>query len=119
MAAISLLILCLVVLAGSGTYLFTKHNSIPQPTSLPTNPEPMVQTASLEQTQSPQPTPEHAISVIPKNIIVGDYISFGSYEQDNDVTNGKEPIEWLVLDVQEGKAKILSRYALNCRNLFN
>ena len=31
----------------------------------------------------------------------GDIITFGSYEQDNDTSNGAEPIEWRVLDVQE------------------
>ena len=46
---------------------------------------------------------------------VGDYVLFGSYEQDNDSSNGKEPIEWLVLDVQDRKALLLSRYALDCR----
>ena len=32
-----------------------------------------------------------------KDIKVGDYIRFGAYEQDNDIENGKEDIEWLVL----------------------
>ncbi len=43
----------------------------------------------------------------------GDYVTFGSYEQDNNTLNGKEPIEWLVLGVQGGKALLLSRYALD------
>ena len=29
---------------------------------------------------------------------VGDIITFGHYEQDNDTTNGKEPITWRILD---------------------
>lgn len=33
---------------------------------------------------------------------VGDYVLFGSYEQDNNLDNGKEPIEWLVLDKEDG-----------------
>ena len=28
------------------------------------------------------------------NAKAGDIITLGSYEQDNDATNGKEPIEW-------------------------
>jgi hypothetical protein len=32
-----------------------------------------------------------------KNIKVGSYINFGAYEQDNNTSNGKEDIEWLVL----------------------
>lgn len=46
---------------------------------------------------------------------VGDYITFGSYEQDNDLSNGKEPIEWLVLDEKDGKLLVVSKYALDCK----
>lgn len=50
-----------------------------------------------------------------KNPQVGDYVLFGTYEQDNDTANGKEEIEWLVLDVQDGKALLISKYALDCK----
>lgn len=43
----------------------------------------------------------------------GDYVFFGSYEQDNVVTNGKEPIEWQVLGYQADKALLISRYGLD------
>ena len=33
-----------------------------------------------------------------KNVEAGDTIRFGSYEQDNDLENGDEEIDWLVLD---------------------
>lgn len=46
---------------------------------------------------------------------VGDVVLFGSYEQDDDRTNGKEDIEWLVLDIQDGKALVISKYALDCK----
>lgn len=46
---------------------------------------------------------------------VGDYITFGSYEQDNDLSNGKESIEWLVLDKQDGKVLVISKYALDAK----
>ena len=49
---------------------------------------------------------------------VGNIVTFGTYEQDNDLSNGPEPIEWIVLDVQEGKSLLLSRYALDSQ-LFN
>ena len=45
---------------------------------------------------------------------VGSIVEFGSYEQDNDQGNGKEPIEWIVLDVQDGKSLLISRYGLDC-----
>lgn len=37
----------------------------------------------------------------------------GSYEQDGDAANGKEPIEWLVLARDGDKALLLSKYALD------
>lgn len=43
---------------------------------------------------------------------VGSIVAFGNYEQDNTIENGKEPIEWIVLDVQKDKALLLSKYAL-------
>lgn len=47
---------------------------------------------------------------------VGDYITFGSYEQDGDTSNGKEDIEWQVLDIQDGKAFVVSKYALDAKH---
>ena len=46
---------------------------------------------------------------------VGETVFFGSYEQDNIVANGPEPIEWIVLEVEDGKALLVSRYALDCK----
>ena len=46
---------------------------------------------------------------------VGHYVSFGKYEQDNNTSNGKEKIEWLVLEVKDGKALVISKYALDCK----
>ena len=43
----------------------------------------------------------------------GDYVFFGEYEQDNNTANGKEDIEWLVLEVKDGKALVISKYALD------
>lgn len=43
----------------------------------------------------------------------GDYITFGSYEQDNDPDNGAEPIEWLVLSNEDDKLTVISRYGLD------
>ncbi|MBR6785766.1 MAG: hypothetical protein IKM25_05895 [Clostridia bacterium] len=50
---------------------------------------------------------------------VGDYINFGSYEQDNDTSNGTEPIEWLVLDKKDGKILVVSKYGLDCQDFHN
>lgn len=45
----------------------------------------------------------------------GDYVFFGAYEQDNNTANGKEDIEWLVLEVKDGKALVISKYTLDCK----
>lgn len=45
----------------------------------------------------------------------GDYVFFGEYEQDNNTSNGKEDIEWLVLEIKDGKALVISKYALDCK----
>lgn len=50
-----------------------------------------------------------------KNAKIGDYITFGHYEQDSDTSNGKEAIEWLVLDKQGDKILVISKYALDCQ----
>ena len=50
-----------------------------------------------------------------KQANVGDYVIFGAYEQDNDTSNGKEKIKWLVLDKQGSKMLVISQYALDCQ----
>jgi hypothetical protein len=40
-------------------------------------------------------------------------IKFGSYEQDNKKSNGKEDIEWMVLDIQDGRAFVISKKILD------
>lgn len=43
-----------------------------------------------------------------------DTVRFGSYPQLNE--NTKEPIEWIVLERQDNKALLLSKYILDCKN---
>ena len=42
------------------------------------------------------------------------YYVFGLYEQDGDVSNGPEPIEWEILDENENGTLLISRYILDC-----
>lgn len=44
---------------------------------------------------------------------VGDTVLFGSYEQDGDLENGAEEIEWIVLDEQDGGLLLLSDRVLD------
>ncbi len=43
---------------------------------------------------------------------VGDVYKFGSYEQDNNTENGKEDIEWIVLEKRGNKILVVTKYAL-------
>ncbi len=50
-----------------------------------------------------------------KNIKVGGTYKFGAYEQDNNTSNGKEDIEWLILAKEEDKLLLISDKALDCQ----
>ena len=49
----------------------------------------------------------------PESVKKGGYIKFGCYPQNN---NDKEPIEWLVLEVNDKEALLVSRYGLDCKH---
>ena len=80
-----------------------------------------VLTAAPTPTPTPKPTPTPTPKPTPTptpapKVKVGDIVTFGSYEQDNNTSNGKEPIEWEVLDIEsDGTCLLISRYALDCR----
>ena len=46
---------------------------------------------------------------------VGDKVTYGTYEQDNDTSNGKEDIEWLILAKEGNKLLLVSDRALDCQ----
>ena len=56
------------------------------------------------------------IKETPKKITLekNQVITFGKYDQDNDLSNGKEPIEWIVLTIDQDneKALLLSKFGL-------
>lgn len=47
--------------------------------------------------------------------VVGNVVTFGNYEQDNNTSNGKEVIEWIVLANEGNKSLLISQYALDCQ----
>ena len=54
--------------------------------------------------------PERALD----EIVEARELFYGTYEQDNDLTNGEEPVEWIVLDVNDmGECLLISKYALD------
>ena len=50
---------------------------------------------------------------------VGDEIVFGTYEQDGDSNNGTEDIDWIVLDRNDNKALVISKYSKEHKRLIN
>lgn len=71
--------------------------------------------SSPDATVEGTPTPDSEIAELKKTFKeanVGEYVTFGHYEQDNDESNGKEDIEWLVLDKEDDKILVISKYIL-------
>ena len=50
-----------------------------------------------------------------RQVKVGSYIRMGSYEQDNNTSNGKEALEWLVLANDGSRVLLLCRYGIDCQ----
>lgn len=50
-----------------------------------------------------------------QNLQAGDVIKFGEYEQDNNLENGKEAIDWIVLDIQDNEALVISQFCLDAK----
>lgn len=61
---------------------------------------------------------ESEVQIQADEIDVAEKLYFGLFEQDCD-KNTLEPIEWRILDVKDGKALILSEYALRAGSYFN
>lgn len=74
------------------------------PTQVPTTPEP----ATEEIRETAGTVDFDAL----RSAAVGDFITLGRYEQDYIFENGKEAIEWLVLEKQGDKMLVISRYGL-------
>ena len=47
--------------------------------------------------------------------VIGNTVILGQYEQDNNSSNGKENIEWIVLATEGNKSLLISKYALDCK----
>lgn len=96
--------------------------AIPSPTALPTAAETTAipsPTVPLTPTETPAPKttsgPLADLFVGWDGKAEGSIVSFGTYEQDNDETNGKEPIEWIVLEKQDNRFILISRLGLDCQ----
>lgn len=61
----------------------------------------------------------HSVSFADAERKVYDSILFGCYEQDSNTLNGKEPIEWLIIDTDEDKQLLISKYAIESQPFGN
>ncbi|MBE7064742.1 MAG: hypothetical protein E7384_02865 [Ruminococcaceae bacterium] len=76
--------------------------------------------SATQETSAPVATskPMHTRKPIPTPISylkAGDVIAFGKYEQDNNASNGKEDIEWIVLTQRHNQVLVMSKYILDCQ----
>lgn len=86
------------------------------------HPAPWLETTTAPPTSTPSPTPTPRPTQTPTPAptsrlqgfkTTGNIVTFGHYEQDDDTSNGTEEIEWIVLDVQEDKVLLISKYVLD------
>ncbi len=59
------------------------------------------------------PPPKNQQSANVSHHSVGDIFTFGKYEQDNNQSNGKEDIEWVVLAKENNRILVISKYVLD------
>ncbi len=76
-------------------------------------------TATKRPTSTPTKRPTSTPAPSKSKPAVGSFLYFGSYEQDNNKSNGKESIRWKVLDVQGNKALLLSTQVLDAQQFHN
>ena len=111
-----------VVLAW-GRHLEDEHADIYE-THIGVRPAVWVNTKELSSLTEEAPLPMPASTPFPGTVDAGsvpvsmdaqagDHVLFGTYEQDNDLSNGPEPIEWIVLDSTGKEAVLISRYGLD------
>ena len=66
-----------------------------------------------EESTPEETTPEETTPEAGPQVKAGDIVRFGHYEQDNNSGNGKEEIEWIVLEAEEDRVLLISRYILD------
>lgn len=105
--AVFMAAVCLVSVAGCGK----KKDETKKATK-----EQQVEAASeVSEKEAAKETAEVKKDVDPDTLKAGDSYFFGKYEQDGDTGNGPEDIEWIVLDVADGRILLISKYGLDAK----
>lgn len=81
----------------------------------PSYPTEQAKVIETEEKPAVAPTPETTVPQKPPIVgEIGSIFTYGSYEQDGFSSDGRELIEWVVLDKADGKALLLSNQAIDC-----
>ena len=99
--AVAVIVLLIVLLTGGN-----KNNGGPGASNISN-------TSNTSTTSTGPDTSSIRYSAPSSSTKVGDLVSFGTYEQDNNPNNGPEPITWSVLEIKDGKAMLISKYGLD------
>ena len=105
LAAVLVLALC----ACGGNVVPAPEESKDEPSGQAESPAASEENPPASQADPEEP-PYTVVSL--KDAAVGDVIVFGSYEQDNNDANGKEPLEWLVLARDGNSVFAITLYAV-------
>ena len=92
--------------------VYHKDDAAPVATEEPTNVPTPKSTFTPTPTSAPTSGPIFQL-YLSEEYELGDYVKYGSYEQDGDTDNGKEPIVWEIIDIVDGKALLLSVHTLD------
>lgn len=69
-----------------------------------------------EENSEPEQVEDVLLTSVYASARVGNTLEFGTYEQDNDLSNGPEPIQWEVVEVKNDCIKVVSCYILDVQS---
>lgn len=84
-----------------------------EPTSVEDSTEPSTIETTAANVNTEDPTKPTTSVAATTSVSIGDVVSFGEYYQNKD--EEKEPIKWLVLDVQDTSMLVISQKLLDCK----
>lgn len=73
------------------------------------------QSFEVESSIEPPPPSVEEVKEYMSDANVGDVVLFGKYEQNGNVDDGDEPIEWVVLEEDKDSLLLISRCCLDCK----
>lgn len=111
------LALIMVLAAFAAMALFVVYLVVPGGNDSVESSEFSLDTQSFEEVESSEPPPPPVVEVKEhmSDASVGDVVKFGVYDQNGNSDDGLEDIEWIVMEKQEEKLLLISRYVLECQ----